>query len=436
MGGTPLFAEDFSPTCYWHDRTPPPDLAEAALPATAEAIVIGAGYTGLHAALVLARAGRSTVVIDAEAAGWGCSTRNGGQVASGIKPGFAELVSRFGEPRARAIFAEGRRALDGLAAFIEAEGIDCDFRRSGRFHGAHSPAAYRKMAATVERLPADLRQDVMLVPAGRQAAEIATDVYHGGIVQLRNAALDPARYHRGLLGRVRAAGAAIVPHCRATALRREGGCVEVATSRGVIAARDVIVATNGYTGELVSWLRRRIIPIGSYIIATEPLDQALTARLFPSGRVVTDSRKVVYYYRVSPDGTRILFGGRVSAAETDPRKSAAPLKAEMARLFPELANVRVSRSWMGFVAYTFDTFPHLGSRDGIHYAMGYCGSGVAMAGHLGGSLAARLLGRDEGLTAFDDMPFPSRPYYFGRPWFLSAAIAYYRWRDRREAGGR
>ncbi len=433
MGEGTLFAPDFSPTCYWHDLTPPPELSPGAQPGRAAAVVIGSGYTGLHAALVIARAGQAVVVIDAEDAGWGCSSRNGGQVSAGIKPGFGELVRRHGELHARTIVTEGRDALAWLGAFIETEGIHCDYRVCGRFHAAHSPQAYEKLAKGLERLPPEFRDDSFLVPRDRQGNEIGTEIYHGGIVQARNAALDPAQYHRGLVDRVVAAGATVAPRCRATAISRHGDGVVVATSRGTITARHVVVATNGYTGRLLPWLRRRVIPIGSYIIATEPLDPAMTARLFPSGRVVTDSRKVVYYYRVSPDGTRVLFGGRVSGGETDPRKSAPPLKAEMVRLFPALSATRVSRSWMGFVAYTFDTLPHIGARDGIHYAMGYCGSGIAMGSWLGMRLGQKILGREEGRTAFDILRFPGRPYYYGRPWFVSAAVSYYRWRDRRES---
>ena len=154
-------------------------------------------------------------------------------------------------------------------------------------------------------------------------------------------------------------------------------------------------------------------------------------RLFPTDRMVTDTRKVVYYYRASPDRTRILFGGRVSWNETDPLKSAPPLHAELVRLFPELAGVRVTHSWMGFVAYTFDQLMHTGTHDGVHYAAGYCGSGVGIASYLGMKLGLKVLGRPEGRTAFDDLPFPTRPYYTGYPWFLAAAISYYRWLDRR-----
>jgi glycine/D-amino acid oxidase-like deaminating enzyme len=429
--GETLFAPDFRPTPYWLDFTPAPELGSPGVPAQADVVIIGSGYTGLNAGLQLARGGRTTVVVDAEAAGWGCSTRNGGQVSAGIKPDFGELTTRYGETRARDILSEGRASLAWLDRFVADENIECGFRISGRFHAAHSPTAYDKLAHSIQHQPKGFEADAFLVSRGQQRMELGTDAYYGGVVQLRNAALDPARYHLGLLQRARSAGVEIVPHCRANAIMRDGERTRVETSRGAIVTRNVVVATNGYTDGLMPWLRRRVIPVGSYIIATEALAPDLIARLFPTDRMVTDTRKVVYYYRASPDRTRVLFGGRVSAAETDPRKSAAPLKAELARLFPELAAVRVSRSWMGFVAFTFDTLPHIGVRDGVYYAAGYCGSGIAMASYLGMRLGQKMLGRKDAGTAFDELPFESRPYYYGWPWFLSTAIAYYRWRDRR-----
>ncbi len=193
----------------------------------------------------------------------------------------------------------------------------------------------------------------------------------------------------------------------------------------------MVVATNGYTGRLTPWLRRRVIPIGSYIIATEPIEPDLMARLMPRNRVVGDTRKVVYYYRASPDRRRILFGGRVSHGETDPRRTAPRLHADMAQLFPELAPVRISHSWVGFVAYTFDALAHIGRHDGIYYAMGYCGSGVSMAGYLGMRVGQKVLARGQGQTGFDDVVFATRPFYGGNPWFLSPMVAYYRWCDGR-----
>jgi glycine/D-amino acid oxidase-like deaminating enzyme len=215
-----------------------------------------------------------------------------------------------------------------------------------------------------------------------------------------------------------------------TGIVRQGGGFRVTTTRGSLEARDVVIATNGYTGAACGWLRRRVIPIRSSIIATEPIPADQMARLLPSDRMLTDTRKVVYYYRASPDRTRILFGGRVASRDPDGTASALLLRSELGRLFPELRAVRISHSWMGFVAYTFDTLMHIGLRDGVHYAAGYCGSGVGMASYLGMKLGLKVLGRSEGATAFDGLEFPSRPYYFGKPWFLGAATGYYRWLDR------
>lgn len=416
---------------YWWDAVPRPSLPESALPDQADVVVIGSGYTGLSAALQTARAGRFTVVLDAEDAGFGCSTRNGGQISTSIKPDLATLTQRHGESVARAILLEGRESLAWTGAFIAEEKIDCDFRVCGRFHAAHNPAQYEALARAIATQPRGLEVEAHLVPRSEQRQELGTDAYHGGVVYSRHASVDPARYHQGLLDRVLAAGARVVPHCAATALQQDGAALQVRTVHGDIRAGQVVVATNGYTGRLLPWLRRRVIPIGSYIIATEPLPPETMARLMPRGRIVSDTRKVVYYYRPSPDGRSILFGGRVSYGETDPRASGPVLRAELIRLFPELADVGISHSWCGYVAYTFDELMHIGEREGIFYAMGYCGSGVGMAGYLGMRLGQKVLGRKEGQTGFDSAGFQTRPFYTGNPWFLAPSVAYYRWRDSR-----
>ncbi|GAB4180750.1 MAG: FAD-binding oxidoreductase [Thalassobaculales bacterium] len=426
-----VFTEDFRPTPFWWERTPRPALAERALPARADVLVVGSGYTGLAAALQTARGGRHTVVLDAEDAGFGCSTRNGGQISTSIKPGFAALARRHGPDRALAILREGHNSLAWAGEFVAAEGIDCDFRRCGRFHAAHSPAQYEALARGLDAQVKGLEVEAHLVPRAEQHRELGSDAYHGGVLLAAHCSLDPARFHQGLLERALAAGAEVHPRTPATAIRREGDGFVVDTARGRIAARQVAIATNGYSGRLVPWLRRRVIPIGSYIIATEPLVPEVMARLMPRDRIVSDTRKVVYYYRASPDGRRILFGGRVSLNETDPRVSGPLLRAELIRLFPELAGVRMSHSWAGLVAYTFDELAHCGEHEGLHYAMGYCGSGVGMAGYLGTRMGQRLLGLAEGRTAFDGLAFETRPFYTGNPWFLAPSIAYYRWRDRR-----
>lgn len=426
-----LFTSDFKTTSYWWERTPRPAIAQRDLPSKADVLVVGSGYTGLHAALRTARGGRSTVVLDAEDAGWGCSTRNGGQISTSIKPSFAELTRRHGPDLARRILRDGHDSLAYTAQFVREEGIDCDFGIVGRFHAAHNPAKFDELARGAVNQPQGFEVPQRIVPRAEQRTELGTDAYFGGVVLEAHSSVDPARYHAGLLARVQAAGAEI--HSRTPAIELKplaGGGFDVVTPRGTCRARDVIVATNGYTAKVTPWLRRRVIPIGSYIIATEELDPGLMARLMPKDRIVSDTRKVVYYYRASPDRRRILFGGRVSHGETDPANSGPLLHAEMVRLFPELAGTKISHSWLGFVAYTFDELAHIGTQDGVHYAMGYCGSGAGMAGYLGMKLGLRVLGDADAATGLAETEFQTRPFYTGNPWFLAASVMYYRWRDR------
>ena len=430
MTGTNVFADDLKLTPFWWDDVPRPALPQTPPPAKADVVVIGSGYTGLAAALQTARGGRHTVVLDAQDAGFGCSTRNGGQISTSVKHGYAALARRFGAQPAFRLVREGQNSLAWVGAFVKDEGIDCDFRISGRFHAAHNPARYEALAQALASQPKGLETAAHMVPRAEQSSELGSDIYYGGIVHEQHASVHPARFHQGMLDRAVQAGVGIIPHCAATAIDRDGVGFRVACAGGSIAARTVVVATNGYTGPLIPWLRRRVIPIGSYIIATEQIPPATMARLMPRGRVVSDTRKVVYYYRPSPDNRRILFGGRVSYKETDPLRSGPPLHAEMARIFPDIREVRISHSWAGFVAYTFDEMMHLGNRDGLFYAMGYCGSGVGMAGYLGTRIGQQVLGLPEGATGFDNLPFESRPYYWGNPWFLAPSVAWYRWKDR------
>ncbi|MFT7532965.1 MAG: glycine/D-amino acid oxidase-like deaminating enzyme [Gammaproteobacteria bacterium] len=430
MGNNNIFCSDFKLEPYWWDRTPRPEFDEQDQPDNADVVVVGSGYTGLNAALQVARGGRSTLVLDADDAGHGCSTRNGGQISTSVKPAHAELSRKHGEQTAFNIIKEGQNSLQWIGEFIADEGIDCEFSVPGRFHAAHSQKAFDALVNQVNNQPKGLEVPAHIVPKSEQHNELGTDVYFGGVVFEKHASLDPGQYHKGLLDRVVQAGAQVISHCPVQSIQPIDNGFYVTTPKGRIKARDVVVATNGYTSSITPWQRRRVIPIGSYIIATEPLTSGVMDHLMPRNRIASDSRKVVYYYRASPDRSRILFGGRVSSAETDTQKSAGLLRRDLIKIFPDLEQVKISHSWMGFVAYTFDALAHNGKQEGIYYAMGYCGSGVAMASYLGMRMGQQVLGEKEGETGFDRVKFPTRPLYTGKPWFLATSVAYYRWLDR------
>ena len=428
------FADDYRETPYWWERSPPEAPTGAEPPAGADVVVVGSGYTGLHAAIECARAGHTAVVLDAGALGAGCSTRNGGQVSTSVKPSHAALARRHGAETATRVVRRGVESLAHVAGFVRDEDIDCDFATVGRYHAAHTERAWRRLAAAAARPVPTHDEAVRIVAREDQHAELGSDVYRGGAVYPHHASLDPGRYHAGCVAVARRAGVELVDRCAALRLTPSGAGVRVATERGAIEARRVVIATNGYTGALTPWLARRVVPIGSYVIATEAVPAALMDRLLPTMRILSDTRRLVYYYRPSPDRTRILFGGRVSLAETDHRVSGARLLAELRRLFPELAGVRVSHSWSGTVAYTFDTLAHVGRRDGVYHAMGYCGSGVGMAGYsgaeVGRAVVSDLAGNGVDAALGGPPTFPTRPLYRGRPWFLAPSVLVYRGLDR------
>ena len=424
-----IFTPDVKMTPWWWEWAPREDSSDPELPADAELAIVGSGFTALNAALTLAKAGRQVVVLEAGAPGFGASSRNGGQIGSGNQRFTVRyLIDKFGETHAKALLDEGISALRYVGDLIESEGIECHFQRVGRFRGAIRPGHYDPMARDHEDLARLTGVEFHMVPRDEQHTEIGTDFYHGGAVLPGDACVHPALYHQGLLERVKAAGVAVVPYTLVLGLERERQRVVVNTGRGELSAGDVIVATNGYTSEATADYHNRIQPIASAIIATEPLAPELMDRIMPKGRVIGETRRVFYYYRACPERRRVLFGGRVSSVGDRP-DDFRHLYRGMLEIFPDLAGTKVTHCWTGYTGYTRDTLPHAGERNGVHYAMGYCGSGVARASYLGHKLGLRLLGEDEGKTAWDEHGF--RPLLFPAATraLLPAAIAWMRLRD-------
>ena len=415
---------------YWWDEAPPRRLPETPVAGTCDVAVVGAGYAGLSAALVLARAGRSVQVFDKQRPGEGASSRNGGLASGNIRVGFGKMIEAMGLETALGVYGEGKTARDGLAAFIDAENIDCDYQQVGRFTGAFRPSHYETQGREADLLNKHLGIEAQMIPKAEQHREIGSDLYHGGMLRPDLAGLHPAKFHAGLLDLVIEAGATVHGETAVVGIRRDGDGFEVETVRGRIEAKQVIVATNGYTDDSDRWLRRRLVPVPSRMLATQPLPPETMARLMPKRRMLGETRQLYHYFRPSPDNRRILFGGRERAWGGSNGEFANGLRADLAEIFPELAEVPLSHTWFGFVAYNLDYLPRLFERGGVHYATGFCGSGVVWAWWLGSKLGFKLIGDAKAETAFACAPPRAVPFYTGTPWFLPAALLWYGLQDR------
>jgi glycine/D-amino acid oxidase-like deaminating enzyme len=416
---------------YWWDAAPRLDRDPGELPKEVDALIVGGGFSGLNAARVLAKEGKSVLVCEAGFTGYGASTRNGGMLGPSFhKLGIEGLKSHYGEDRTNGILKESVGFVGFLQALLGEEGIDCDFRRSGRFRCASRPAHYEQLARDLEPLVAATGIEAEMVGRNDVRKEIGTDRFYGGVRYGIDAGLHPAKYHDGLVRVFREAGGTFADNTAVTGIERGTNDFRVETVNGDVTAGQVAICTNGYTGKVTPWFRRRILPIRSSIIATEPLEPTLMAELMPTKRCYGDTRRIMAYYRPSPDGTRILFGGRATSAD-NMISNAKLLRGSLLDVFPQLEKTRITHSWSGLVGYSFDHVPHLGEHDGLHYAMGYCGSGVARATYFGTKLGHKMLGhQEEGRTAFDDLPFDTRPLYNGVPWFMPAIIRWHRYLDQ------
>ena len=424
---------DFKAEPYWWEAAPLGEVAGGALAPAYDAVVVGAGYTGLRAALVLARAGRSVAVLDKERPGFGASRRNAGFLGRTLKKSYIDLKAATGAARASAIYRDLMAAYETTMAFIAEEGIACHAVRCGRFIAATSAGHYALLQRELAGMQADLGLPYAMVPRARQREEMASDLYHGGAVIPDLGALHPGLYHRGLMERALAAGVAIFGRCEVTKVERRGGLLLITTAMGRTQARDVVVATNGYTPKSLPWHARRLIPFTGYMAATEPLPADLLAKQLPRRRTVIDSNLDIDFFRQAPDQPRLLFGGATANGLSDPEAIARLLHGRLRRALPDLADVKLSHVWTGQCAGTFDLMPHVGGRDGLWHGMGYNFADVPMGSYFGLKLAHKILGRPEAGTAFETVAFPTLPFYRGDPWFLPLAMKWFAWQDTRLA---
>jgi glycine/D-amino acid oxidase-like deaminating enzyme len=421
-------------TNYWLETvTAAPAQSARELPDGVDVAVIGGGFCGLSAARTLAKRGVNVAVFEAETFGWGASSRNGGMVLTGMKLPAPTLIKRYGMDAVRKMYAASLDTIDCVERIVREENIDCDFSRCGHLEVACKPShfdAYEESAALARR---EFQHELRIVSKNDLSGEIGSDIYFGGMVDETSAGLNPARYVAGLALAARRAGACLHDHTRVTSIEQETSNrsrrFRLQTSKGPVTAREVILATGAYTTKATPALRKKIIPIGSYIIATEVLPAALARELSPRNRMIYDSKHFLYYYRLTPDN-RMLFGGRAAffpETEDTVRQSAEILRRGMIGVYPQLRDTKVEFVWGGTLDFTLDVMPHAGKIDGMYFAAGFAGHGVAAATWFGEKLAGLICG-DPNDIPFDGIKFPSAPFGLrsGHTWALPLAGAWYK----------
>lgn len=424
-------ADGLSPTPWWWEGVSAAPVPSVEPPAAVDIVVIGGGYTGLAAAHALAEAGQGVALLEAGLPGRAASGLNGGMAGADLALDFFTLEARYGRAKAAALVGEGLASLRGLEAFLERTGIDAGYVPCGRFKAAVTRAQFAELQLHAKVLGPLLRVEPQVVPPERVAEHLASPRYHGGMIWPIGGGLHPFKLAQGLVRLCLSAGVRLVPHCPVYRFAPERDGFRLETPHGTVRCRRLVLATNATSPTSFRYLRRRQVPIGSYMIATAPIGAEAVRAAIPCGRMIVDGFRRLHYYRASPDGTRILFGGRPQLLGEGLEHCAARLRRRMRSLLPGLAGVPISHAWTGRLGFAFDWLPHLTEPwPGVMVCGGYGGSGVAMSLHLGRKAALRLLGRPEGATAFDELPFQTRFFHHGKPWFLPLVLGWYALRDR------
>ena len=418
---------------YWLDTAPQdcPERSTTRVEGRTGVAVIGGGLTGVVAALHLARSGAKVDLFEQNTVGFGASGRNGGMATTGMSIGIRDAAAKLGFDTSVRLYGAYTEAIDLVEKLVTEEHIDCDFARTGKLNLASKAAHYQGFEQAHELLTTRLGLQTQLVPKTELRREIGSDAFHGAMVESKSAGLHVGKYIRGLGEAAQRAGVTIHEQAPVRRLTKIGSGHELETPRGRMHSEQVLLATGAYTRRPFYWHQVRIAPVGSFIIATEPLDASVCDDLLPTRRMASDSKNLLNYFRITPDN-RLLFGGRARFAMSNPQsdeKSGRLLRDAMVRTFPQLANASIDYCWGGQVDMSLDRLVHAGQHDGVYYAMGYAGHGVQMATYMGRQMAEYMSGVPEA-NIWRDFKFRRIPGHFGPPWFLPIAGAYYKFKDR------
>lgn len=415
---------------YWHTTVQMPDDKNLIpIPEKVDVAIIGGGFTGLSAARTLAKRNMNVAVLEANTIGWGASSRNGGMTLTGLKLGMGAVLKKYGKEIAQQLFQYSLDSVDTVEQIVTEENIDCGFKRYGHLLTANKPKHFDYLKEEVEFMEREFNHKTKLIHPKDLKSEIGSEIYHGGLIDEVSGGLNPAQYVTGLAKAAEKAGAKLCAQAQVTKLERREKRFFIQTKRGNLIAEKVLVGTSGYTSEVTKNLQRKIIPIGSFIIATEKLSDELAKELSPNNRMIFDYKHYLNYFRLWDN--RMIFGGRAAFFPENKNtisRSAEILRNEMIAVYPQLKNSKVEFVWGGTLDFAFDQMTHVGEDDGIFYALGYAGHGVAMASHLGKTVAQAMLAGNIHENPFAKINFPNAPLnlYNGNPWFLPFAGAWHK----------
>ncbi|MDB6177656.1 FAD-binding oxidoreductase [Paracoccus sp. Z330] len=418
---------------YWQDSAPSfYGAASGPVDGHFDVAVIGGGFTGLGAARKLALEGKSVIVLEAARIGAGASGRNGGHLNNGLAHSNLAARQQFGADKARALYQAFDAGIDTLERIIGEENITCNFRRSGKIKLASKPGHIDAMRRNFDAVNREVDPDTEWLDRNALGHEVVSDAFHAGVLQHRSAMMHMGRFVIGLAEAAVRRGAVVHQEAPVTSHQRLRSGWQLQTPKGRVTAGQVMLATGAYTDKAFPWFRRRIVPVGSFIIATRPLSDAEIAGSLPGDRTFVNSMNIGNYFRMTPD-RRLIWGGRARfSARSDQgsdSKSGAVLQRSLAATFPQLANVEIEYCWGGLVDMTADRFPRAGMADGMWYSMGYSGHGAQIATHMGEIMADRILGRER-INPWQGLPWQAVPLHTGKPWFLPLVGMYYQMKDK------
>lgn len=416
---------------FWVEDHPRPQGLTSELPAETDYLVVGSGLTGLSAALRLVSSGRDVTVVDSREIAGGASAINGGMVSPDVKAGIRTVFERYGPDVGHEMWSSTVGSLELVREQANRPGIDALIHDHGMAALGRGTRRQRVFEGSVRWYRDQLGVDWEVLSNGDVDKVVGGGYFDTAIYEPEGFGVHPARLAFGLAAEVASLGVRLVDHCEAMSMERAGTAHHVETGKGPIRAGTVIIATNGYTtGRPLRSLERLVVPIGSYIIVTEPIGRDRAEAIFPGGAMTYSKRRLLNYMRRTHDD-RILLGGRRSLhPDLDLEESAADLRRVLVRYWPDLADAAITHVWGGKLGIPFDLTPHIGRVEGAWYAMGYAGHGVGLACQLGHELAGMLLGEDPP-SVYSRIAHKGRFYYTGgRAWFLTPASYLYRTLDK------